>query len=234
MIVSVHQPHFLPWLGYVNKALASDVFVWLHDVQYRKNYFQNRTRIRGERGDAQWLTIPVHARHDSRIDEVRLADPDSRERAGRTIAQCYRKAAAFEKVWPALEAELAVSTDSLEDLNWRLFAATLRLLGAQVRVVRSGELAVPREDPTERLVAICRELGASTYLAGRGGRNYLRTDAFDAAGIRVLWQDFDPDSATYPQTGPGFLPGLSVLDCLANVGPEEAARRIREAWKPAA
>lgn len=234
MIVSVHQPHFLPWLGYLNKVLSSDVFVWLHDVQFRKNYFQNRTRVRGEHGQPQWLTVPVHAPHGCRIDEVRLADAASLARVGKTIEQCYRKAAAFGQVWPALQEDLARPTDSLEELNRRLFSSTLESLGSSVNVVRSGDLGPLPEDPTDRLVEICRAVGATRYLAGRGGHNYLRTEAFDAAGIRVLWQDFDPASAAYPQTGPGFVPGLSVLDCLLNVGPEEAGRRIREAWKPAA
>ena len=109
--------------------------------------------------------------------------------------------------------------------------------GARERVpqrgqVRVGDLGGTSEEPTDRLVEACRAVGAKTYIAGKGGRNYLRTEAFEKAGIGVVWQQFDPASVPYPQTGPGFVPGLSVLDCLFNVGPEEAARLIRAAWAP--
>ncbi|HEY7862694.1 MAG TPA: WbqC family protein [Thermoanaerobaculia bacterium] len=234
MIVSVHQPHFLPWLGYLNKAVRSDVFVWLHDVQYRKNYFQNRTKIRGENGEALWLTLPVHARLSSRIDEVTLADRAAPERLRRTVEQCYRKAPGFHECWPPIRDALAEETDSLEELDRRAFDAVLRLIGSPVRVVRVAELGVAATDPTDRLVAICRQLGASAYIAGRGGRNYLREESFAHAGIALVWQDFDPAALPYRQTGPGFVPGLSVLDCLLNLGAEETRRRIEEAWKPAA
>jgi hypothetical protein len=234
VIVSVHQPHFLPWLGYLNKAVKSDVFVWLHDVQYRKNYFQNRTRIRGESGQPLWLTLPVHARLASRIDEVTLADPAAPERLRRTVEQCYRKAPGFSECWPAIRDALTAPTDSLEAMNRRTFDAVLRLIDSPLRVVRVAELAIPAGDPTDRLVAICRALGASAYIAGKGGRHYLREETFARAGIAVIWQGFDPEAFPYRQTGPGFVPALSVLDCLLNLGAAETRRQIEEAWKPAA
>ena len=101
-----------------------------------------------------------------------------------------------------------------------------------MRIARVADLGVTSEEPTDRLVEACRAVGGTTYIAGKGGRNYLRADAFEKAGIGIVWQEFDPAGVTYPQTGPGFVPGLSVIDCLFNVGPEEAGRLIREAWAP--
>lgn len=220
MIVSVHQPHFLPWLGYFNKALSSDVFVLLHTVQYRKNYYQNRTRIRNVDGQPLWLTLPVHAHLGMRIDEVRIAEPRWRERVTKTVEQCYRKTPFLSAVWPPLKEALAGSEDSLDAVNEAAFRSVLGLLGGTaVRVVRSGDLAACASDPTLRLVEICRELGATRYLAGRGGRRYMRVDEFERAGIEVVWQEYDAAAVTYPQGAGEFLAGLSILDALVHLGP---------------
>lgn len=233
MIVSVHQPHFLPWIGYLNKVLRSDAFVWLDSVQYRKNYFQNRTRVRTRRGEELWLTLPVHAPFGAPIDRVTVAEPNWRARLAKTVEQNYARAPYFGACWPEITRALEGASDALTDIDFRAFECVLRLLGADgVRIVRVGDLGVKSEEPTERLVEACRALGGKTYIAGKGGRNYLRTDAFESAGIGVVWQQFDPAAVPYPQTGPGFVPGLSVIDCLFNVGPAEAARLIRAAWVP--
>lgn len=233
MIVSVHQPHFLPWLGYLNKVLRSDVFVWLDTVQYRKNYFQNRTVIRTRRGEELWLTLPVHAPFGTPIDRVTVADPKWRDRLAKTVEQNYRRAPHFRTCWSEITRALDGASDSLTDIDFCAFEAVLRLLRAgDVRVVRFQELGVTSEEPTERLIEVCRALGGKTYIAGKGGRNYLRTDVFEQAGIGVAWQQFNPADVPYPQTGPDFVPGLSVIDCLFNVGPEEAGRLIRGAWAP--
>ena len=233
MIASVHQPHFLPWISYVNKVLTSDVFVWLDTVQYRKNYFQNRTAIRTANGERSWLTLPVHAPFGTAIADVKLAEPGWRDRVRKTLEQNYGRAPFFQQCWPPILAALEEASDALVDVDCRSFEAVLRLLGAgEVRLLRASQLGVDAEDPTERLVAICRAVGTRRYIAGRGGRKYLRVDAFSRAGIEVVWQQCDPSSVVYPQPGPGFLPGLSVVDCLFNVGPAEARRLVELAWRP--
>lgn len=220
VIVSVHQPHFLPWLGYFNKVLSSDVFVILHTVQYRKNYYQNRTRIRNVDGQPLWLTLPVHAHLGMRIDEVRIAELRWRDRVAKTVEQCYHKAAFLSAAWPPLKAAIFGTEDRLDAVNEAAFRSVLGLFGEPtVRIVRSAELSATASDPTDRLVEICRELGATRYLAGRGGRRYMRVDDFERAGIEVVWQEYDAANVTYPQGGRSFLGGLSVLDALLHVGP---------------
>jgi hypothetical protein len=234
MIVSIHQPHFLPWAGYLNKALSSDVFVWLHSVQYRKNYYQNRTKVKNINGQPLWLTLPVHAKLGMAIDQVTVADPRWRERVQKTVEQCYRKTPFFAQCWPPLAQAIAESADNLNEANFRTFMALLQILDAgSLRVVQVGELPAKSEDPTLRLVEICTALGATQYIAGKGGANYLRSEEFDRVGIAVLWQSFDPAALVYPQIGGPFLPGLSVIDLLFNVGPEEARTLLTHAWVPA-
>lgn len=233
MIVSIHQPHFLPWLGYFNKVLRSDTFVWLHSVQYRKNYFQNRTQIKNVNEQPLWLTVPVHARMGLKIDQVTVADPKWRNRICRTIEQCYRRAPYFAECWPVLEQCLLTATDTLDEINYRTFRVLLKLLNADaVTVKRSGDLPVGSNDPTRRLVDICDALGATAYIAGRGGRNYLRHEEFEKVGIKVLWQDFPAHQVKYSQIGNSFLAGLSVIDCVFNVGPRRAKELVIEAWAP--
>jgi WbqC-like protein len=233
MIVSIHQPHFLPWMGYFNKVLNSDIFVWLHSVQYRKNYFQNRTRIKNNNEQPLWLTLPVHATLGTKIDEVRIADPKWRNRICRTVEQCYRKAPYFNDCWPVLQQCLPTTTDTLDEINYCTFRALLKLLDADsVIVKRIGDLTVEANDPTARLVSICASLGATVYIAGKGGRNYLRQQEFENAGITVLWQDFPSDEVRYSQLGNKFLSGLSLIDCLFNVGPIRTRDLITKAWTP--
>lgn len=233
MIVSIHQPHFLPWMGYFNKVLNSDTFVWLHSVQYRKNYFQNRTQIKNVNEQPLWLTVPVHAKLGVKIDEVTIADPKWRNRICRTIEQCYCRAPYFAECWPVLADCLRTTADTLDEINYRTFRALLKLLAADgVTVKRIGDLAVESSDPTTRLVNVCTAVGATAYVAGRGGRSYLRVDEFERSGIKVLWQDFLFAKATYPQIGKTFLSGLSVIDCIFNVGPIRARELLSKAWAP--
>lgn len=232
--VSIHQPHFLPWLGYFNKALHSDEFVWLHSVQYRKNYFQNRCLIKNLNEQPLWLTVPVHASHDTPIDQVTLADRKWRDRVRKTVEMCYRRAPHFATCWPAVATALDRDVQTLDEVNYHTFRAMLELLGgAPPRVVRAAELGATAADPTERLVQCCRALDATHYIAGKGGHNYLDTDQFTADGIEVIWQEFDPAAVRYSQIGDSFLPGLSVLDCLFNEGPSRTREIAKAAWVPA-
>jgi hypothetical protein len=221
-------------MGYINKALRSDVFVWLHSVQYRKNYYQNRTKIKNVNGQPLWLTLPVHAPFGVTIDRVTIAEARWKERIQKTVEQCYRKTPHFAECWPRIAQALAASSDSLNDADFRTFQAVLELLGSGAPKVESiGDLPASSQDPTLRLVEVCATLGATHYIAGKGGANYLRVEEFEKAGIEVLWQAFDPAAVVYPQYGEGFLPGLSILDCLCNAGPSRTRELVLNAWAPA-
>jgi len=233
VIVSIHQPHFLPWIGYFNKVLQSDAFVWLNYVQYRKNYFQNRTKVKNINEEPLWLTLPVHAKHDMAINQVVIADPRWRIRVCKTIEQCYQKTPYFAECWTALSTEIMQAPDNLDEVNYQTFLVLLRLLnGSHVQVSRVEEIPVTSTDPTERLVEICTCLRASQYIAGRGAHNYLRVEEFKKAKIDVIWQEFDPSKVVYPQLGSSFIPGLSIIDCIFNLGPARARELILGAWTP--
>ena len=231
MIVSIHQPHFLPWLGYFNKVFNSDVFVWLHNVQFRKNYFQNRTKIKNPDTDQDlWLTIPVKASLADNIDQVKIADARWTNKAIKTIEQYYRKTPFFKQYF-SLITEHFVASELLDEINYRTFMVLLRELNYKGRVVRMEELNIDTLDPNQRLVDTCHRLGASHYIAGKGGKNYVNIPQWDEAGIKISWQSFNSEALQYPQLGKAFVPSLSVIDCLFNNGPDKTRELIMNAWQ---
>ena len=224
MKVAIHQPHYLPWLGYLAKWAAADVFVVLDTVQYEKNGWQNRNRIKTRAGPGG-LTVPVHASLGTAIKDVRVdqAQPWQRQHL-RAIEHAYAAAphfarfhaelaAFYDRDWPAL-APLALAS-----ATWLATA-----FGVRTPARLASELAVTDTDPTGRLIALCRAVGADTYLAGRDGVVYMDGSRFAAAGITVRVQAYD--HPTYPQMHGAFESNLSALDLLLNAG-EEGATVLR-------
>ena len=219
MIVSINQPAYLPWLGYFDRIAASDVHVVLDHVQFEKNSFVNRNRIRTAQGPA-WLTVPVRTKGrfgelPIRELEVDTAQPWQRKHWA-TIRQAYARAPHFaeheaflagvyERDWPLL-APLAAELTA-----WQLDAFGIRT------PLRSSTKLGAEGAKDELVLDICRRLGASTYLSGALGRDYLREELFEAEGIRVVYQDYDHPA--YRQLHEPFEPQLAALDLLLNEGP---------------
>jgi hypothetical protein len=221
VIAAIHQPQYLPWLGFFHKMLAADVFCYLDSVQYKKNEWQNRNRIRTAAG-WQWLTVPVAYRFGQRIDAVEIDQrTDWRRRHLAALATNYRRAPFFAEVFPILEEALSRPWERIAALNLHLIEGLRGLLGlAGKPAVRASALAAS-DDPTGRLIDICRALGADAYLAGAGAAGYMDFERFRRAGIRVAVQAFR--HPVYPQRFAGFEPNLSVVDLLFNCGPRRAA-----------
>ncbi|MBL7849453.1 MAG: WbqC family protein [Cyclobacteriaceae bacterium] len=232
MIVSIHQPHFLPWLGYFNKVWNSDVFVWLHNVQFRKNYFQNRTKVKNPNTLLEfWLTVPVRASLGISIDEVEEVSNGWRKPMARTMEQFYGRAPYFHELGPEL-INLILSCDAnLDKLNYEFLDLILKALKYPGKILRAEELLPLSEEPNQRLIDICNKLEATHYIAGRGGKNYIDVDRWNTSGIEVVWQEFEPNNTVYAQQGEKFIPGLSIVDCLFNTGIDEARRLIEAAWQ---
>ncbi len=231
MRVAIHQPHYLPWLGYLAKWAAADCFVFLDTVQYEKNGWQNRNRIKTQEG-ARWLTVPVRARLGAPILGLPVdASQPWRARHLRTIEQAYAQAPHLARHRAELARLYAGEWERLDELaiasaTWLASAA-----GISVPARRASELGVEAQDPTDRLVAICRAVGADTYLAGRDGARYMDSERFRAAGIRVLYQAYT--HPVYTQLHGEFVPSLSALDLLLMHGDESLAiLRGGDRWSP--
>jgi len=220
MIVSVHQPHYLPWLGYFDKIDRSDVFVVLDNVQYKKREYQNRNRIRTAAG-VRWLTVPVvtKGRYYQKTGEVEVDnEEDWRGTHLRTLELSYRRAPHFGPVFDGYAAALgAKEWTKLCELNVATTRFFMERLGIATPVRFESELGAPGEK-TERIINICRALGADVYLSGAGGAAYLDGAAFEAAGIELRYQQFR--HPRYPQVHGGFEPYMAAIDLLFNAGDE--------------
>jgi hypothetical protein len=233
MIVAVHQPHYLPWLGYLDRMIRADVFIVFDHVQFERRNYQNRTQIRLE-DQAHWLTVPVVQRsQQERIIDKLIDNPegDGSRWWGpnhfATLRHAYRRARFFDACAADLRPMLERRWTRLVDLNEALLDWLRNALRITTPLVRSSELNVSGQK-SELLINLCKAVGGDTYLAGMGGsRRYLDLPAFESAGVRVQWQEFDHPH--YPQCGEGpFIPGLSAVDLLFNCGSHSAAILRRE------
>ena len=238
MIVTIHQPHFLPWLGYLHRMACADLFVLLDHVQFERGHaasYQNRTRFRmhqstpqGEACEARWLTVPVVQRsHGERIldKEIDNRNVGAKWRGSSLYAllrHAYREAPQVNLYGPALKEILCGTWHRLVDLNLAALGLLRDAFGIRTPLVRSSELGVCGAK-SELVLNVCRAVGATTFLGGMGGsREYLDSAAFDAAGIGVEWQSFT--HPVYRQCGPApFMPGLSAIDLLFNCGSQSRA-----------
>ncbi len=220
MKCAIHQPQFLPWLGYLHKIHSADVFVYLDNVQFKKNEFQNRNKLLIN-GEPRWLTVPVSFTFGDTLADAKIAAESAWGRKmWQTIEQNYRKAPHFQEYAEGLKNLLDVSGGSLATFNRVTVEWLLRGFGIETRTVVCSELPEFCTDRTRRLVEICRHLGADTYFSGVGARDYLEMREFEAAGIRVEFQEFTHPvyaQAVAAKAG-GFVSHLSAVDGLFNCG----------------
>jgi hypothetical protein len=217
MRLAAHQPQYLPWLGFFDKMDRADLFVLLDTVQYKKNEWQNRNRIRTAAG-WQWLTVPVHFRFPMTLREVAIDESGVWRRKHREALRLhYARAPHRGALLSRLDDLLQEPAAGLADLNTRLVKLMAEILGVRTPVILASSLEALPDGADARLIALCRRLGCSTYLAGDGGRSYMDLEAFDRAGIRVESQRFR--HPVYPQSHPGFEPNLSAVDFLMCRGP---------------
>jgi hypothetical protein len=217
MKVAIHQPQYLPWLGYLEKIDAADLFVLLDTVQFKKHEWQNRNRIRAKDG-WQWLTVPIVDRFPERIDAVETNPrvPWARKQAQALRLQ-YGRAPFWEPLGPALLALLSRPWASLRDLNVEAIEILCALLGITTPRVLASTLPA-REDPTDRLIDLCRAVGGTEYLAGQAGPEYMDLTRFAEHGMAVSVQAYRHPE--YPQRYTPFVSHLSVVDLLFNCGPD--------------
>jgi hypothetical protein len=217
MLVAIHQPEHLPWLGFFEKLRRVDLFVLLDDVQFSKGDFQNRNRVKGAAG-VQWLTVPVVHRFPQKLNEVETAGDDWREKHWKTIASCYGRAPYFSEFSNALAELYRRPWQKLSDLN----IAAIKLLATWLRIdtkmILSSDLNVAGEK-SELVLNVCKRVGASAYYSGVMGKTYLQRAAFQQAGIDLIFQEFQhPVYQQLFMKQQGFVPNLSAIDLLFNCG----------------
>lgn len=210
----------MPWLGYFNKIIRADEFIFLDNVQYKKNEWQNRNRIKTSTGP-QWITAPTTYKFPQKINEVRINNAENwRHKHLQALVTNYSKAPYFKKYMPYFEEYYARDWDLLVDLNIASVNLLLQLFKVDKKCVRASEMDL-RDSPNERLIDICKIYGADTYLAGVDGAKYMDLELFEREGIHVVFQNFHHPH--YLQLFGDFDSHLSAIDLLFNCGEEGRA-----------
>jgi hypothetical protein len=224
MIVSINQPAYLPWLGYFHRIAVTDAHIVLDHVQFEKNSFTNRNRVRTREGWC-WLTIPVRTAGkfgNLPINELGIADGKPwAPKHWETLRLNYSKAPFFDQHAAFFRDVYTRTWLKLSDLIHEVTGYLLDAFGIRTKLYLSSQMkASGRKD--ELVVNLCRELGATVYLSGPLGRNYLREELFGQHNIAVRYDDYR--HPMYPQVHPGFEPYMAAIDLLFNAGP--ASREI--------
>ncbi len=222
-LIAIHQPNFLPWPGFFHKWMLADAMVLLDTVQYEKNEWQNRNRIKTASG-VQWITVPVNYRYPQKINEVTIADRRWVRKVCSSIEQSYAKAPCFEVYWPSVREILNRPRNNLRDLNVALIRWVGDALGCTSPLWLASDLEADHTDPTERLIEICLSMDGDAYLSGQEGRTYLQREMFAQSGLALYFQQIE--APEYLQLHGDFVPYFSVLDMLFNTG-ADAAEIIR-------
>ena len=221
MTAVILQPSYLPWRGYFHLMRRADVFVHYDDVQYTRQDWRSRNRIRVP-GGTEWLTIPVET---AGFLTNRLTIKDARVHWGRPwnrshrdkIVRSYAHTPHFSRYFPAIDEILSAHEELLVAYTIPLVERLAAALGiASTRFVRSSELGIEDDDPTERLVRICAHLGADRYLSGPSAKDYLDEARFAPAGIALEFMEYRYPA--YRQIDDVYEPAVSVIDLLFMTG----------------
>jgi hypothetical protein len=221
MTVAIHQPNFLPWIGYFHKISLVDTFVFFDDVQFpRGKSYGNRVLIKTKNGPC-WLTTPVL--HKSGLLNFNEMNIDYRgrqvEKLLKTIKINYSKSPYFEEIFNLLEEHFLISLAKLYELNVKLIRSLSEYMGIRTKFILSSNMdQLLNLSGGEKILGILKSLRATEYVSGKGmgSSKYINTDDFREAGIKLIYQNFTHPE--YRQLYGEFKPHLSIVDLLCNCG----------------
>lgn len=216
--VVILQSNYLPWKGYFDLIHDADLFIFYDDLQYTKNDWRNRNKIKAV-GGVEWLTIPIGAQNSRLICEVEIKDATWQVKHWKTLLQNYRACPHFSRYQPFFEdCFLGREWKNLSELNQYLIRQISgRFLGITTTFQdsRQYELSGQRQ---QRLLDLLGKAGATRYISGPAAKSYISPEHFAESGIELAWKDYS-GYPVYAQRFPPFVHGVSILDLLFNVGP---------------
>ena len=213
MVIGIHQPNFFPWMGYFEKMAKCDVFVLLDNVQYEKDSYINRVKIKTPKGE-KWLTFPIKNKFPQLIKDVEFADfGRGKEKILKTIEANYKKSKNFEAIFPIIQGMFQGDWKSLSGFNIYVIRLLARGLRNQPEIKIASQYDFEGKS-TDLLINICKRFGTNNYLSGSGGVNYQEEEKFKKAGIKLTYTDYV--QKPYKQLWGEFIGGLSILDYLFN------------------
>ena len=218
MNISIHQPQYLPWLPLLLKIEQSDLFIFLDNVDFQKNGLQNRNQIKNSQG-LIWLTVPIYQKLGQKIIDVKIvSDKIWRKKHWQTIQACYRKAPYFKFYKEALEAIYVYEWSSLCNLNIETMKMLMKFMDIKTPTIRSSQMKATGQ-ASDLIHNLCLEVGATQYISGIGGKEYLNPSTFYNSGIDLVYKSYSLPKE-YPQlfNQSGFFNSLSVIDIILNCG----------------
>lgn len=218
MRVGIIQSSYIPWRGYFDFIASVDVFVFHDDIQYTKNDWRNRNRIKTPKG-IEWLTVPVnYKKTDQLICETSIDFSTLwHKKHLRKLEENYRKTSHIKAALDIFSSIQADSYKTINHLNIALIKRICNYLYIPTKLISSSDLSVSGTK-TDRLINILEKLGASTYLSGPSADAYLNKKSFAEKCIRLEYKSYD--YAPYPQLWGNFQGEVTILDLIANCGPD--------------
>jgi len=215
--VAIVQSNYIPWKGYFDIINMVDEFILYDDVQYTKNDWRNRNRIKTGNG-VKWITIPVrHKTLFQKIYETRISNIIWNKKHWKSICQWYGKAKYFE-IYKDMFQELYLGSNDvyLSKVNHRFITNICKILGIHTKITWSMDYQVSG-DKTERLVDLCKQTRATEYISGPSAKGYLDEVMFRSEGIGLRYMDYS-GYLEYNQLYPPFEHAVSVIDLILNEG----------------
>lgn len=217
MILTAHQPVYLPWLGLFHKAALADSFVSFNQVQYLPKDWNNRNKIKTPNGPI-WLTVPVltSGHREKPLSEIEISnDVPWQRKHWKSISLSYKNAPYFSRYAPFLEDVYQRKWSRLAELNDHMLRYFLEALGIQVEFLDASEFQFQGKK-SELVLDMCRQLKADVYIFGEMGKDYADVESFKRDGVRPVFQKYE--HPTYPQLHGDFVPYLSIIDLLFMCG----------------
>lgn len=215
--VAINQSNYIPWKGYFDLIHDVDLFVFYDDVQFTKNDWRNRNRIKTNKG-LNWLTIPVGRNINRLICEVKINDLKWAKKHWETICQFYSKSPHFKKYKDFFEfVYLEKKWQYLSDLNQFLIKSiSTDFLGIKAKFKDSRGYKLKGKG-SDRVLNLLKIVGANIYVSGPSARSYIKNQNFNTAGIKIIYKDYT-NYPEYPQQFSSFIHEVSILDLLFNTG----------------
>jgi hypothetical protein len=231
IIVSIHQPNFLPWLGFWNKIARSDIFIIMDNVQFPKTgagCWTNRVKIIVN-GEPKWITVPIIRRYNGfkLIKEIEIDNTINwRLKILKTIEYNYKKCPFFEEEWETIKNLINYKSNYLCEFNINAINFLIKYLELdKCKVIRGSSLNCSGK-ATDLLVSMVKAVGGNCYLYGSGALDYQENYKFEKNGIKLIYQNFN--HPTYPQLSKSFIMGLSFIDALFNIGRKKLSKLLKE------
>lgn len=217
MILTAHQPVYLPWLGLFHKIALADQFVSFNQVQYQPKDWNNRNKVKTPQG-AVWLTVPVMRKGylEKKICEIEINNNDKwRHKHWNTLLHNYGKAPYFKRYADYFEGVYASEWKTITELNESMLAWFLAELGINVPIISAGDYEF-QGLKSDLVLDMCKQLGADSYIFGTQGQGYADEQSFIDAGIKPVFQDYN--HPVYAQQRGDFISHLGIVDLLMNCG----------------